>query len=141
MRFWDSSSIVPLILAESTTGTLKTLIEPRGLMMVWWGTPVEVVSAMARRVRDGVLDAARFAQSRRRLEILAEGWQEVAPSDHLRGLAERAVRVHELRAADAFQLAAAMVVAEGAHSAVEIVTLDRRLRDAALRESFRVLPT
>jgi predicted nucleic acid-binding protein len=141
MRFWDSSSIVPLILAESTTGTLKTLIEPRGLMMVWWGTPVEVVSAMARRVRDGVLDAARFAQSRRRLEILAEGWQEVAPSDHLRGLAERAVRVHELRAADAFQLGAAMVVAEGAHSAVEIVTLDRRLRDAALRESFRVLPT
>ena len=140
MRFWDSSSIVPLILAESTTGTLKTLIEPRGLMMVWWGTPVEVVSAMARRVRDGVLDAARFAQSRRRLEILAEGWQEVAPSDHLRGLAERAVRVHELRAADAFQLAAAMIVAEGAHSAVEIVTLDRRLRDAALRESFRVLP-
>ncbi len=94
MRFWDSSSIVPLILAESTTGTLMTLIEPRGLMMVWWGTPVEVVSAMARRVRDGVLDAARFAQSRRRLEILAEGWQEVAPSDQLRGLAERAVRVH-----------------------------------------------
>jgi predicted nucleic acid-binding protein len=140
MRFWDSSSIVPLILAESTTGTLKTLIEPRGLMMVWWGTPVEVASAMARRVRDGVLDAARFAQSRRRLEILAEGWQEVAPSDRLRGLAERAVRVHELRAADAFQLAAAMIVAEGAHSAVEIVTLDRRLRDAALRESFRVLP-
>ena len=140
MRFWDSSSIVPLIVAESTTGTLKTLIEPRGLMMVWWGTPVEVASAMARRVRDGVLDAARFAQSRRRLEILAEGWQEVAPSDHLRGLAERAVRVHELRAADAFQLAAAMIVAEGAHSAVEIVTLDRRLRDAALRESFRVLP-
>ena len=140
MRFWDSSSIVPLILAESTTGTLKTLIEPRGLMMVWWGTPVEVVSAMARRVRDGVLDAARFAQSRRRLEILAEGWQEVAPSDHLCALAERAVRVHELRAADAFQLAAAMIVAEGAHSAVEIVTLDRRLRDAALRESFRVLP-
>lgn len=140
MRFWDSSSIVPLILTESMTGTLTTLIQPRGLMMVWWGTPVEVVSAVARRVREGILDAARFAQARQRLEILAEGWQEVAPSDHLRGLAQRAVRVHELRAADAFQLAAATVAAEGAPGAIEVVTLDRRLRDAALRESFRVLP-
>ena len=36
--------------------------------------------------------------------------------------------------------AAATVAAEGAPGAIEVVTLDRRLRDAALRESFRVLP-
>jgi len=128
LRFWDSSAIVPLILSEATSSPLKQLVEPGGLMMVWWGTPVEVVSAVARRVREGVLDPSLIAESRSRLAGLAQVWQEIEPSDQLRNLAERAVRLHALRAGDA------------QHGSIEVITLDRRLRDAAERESFVVLP-
>jgi len=48
--------------------------------------------------------------------------------------------VHELRAADAFQLAAALAAAEGSPSTLELVTLDDRLALAARREGFTVLP-
>jgi len=140
LRFWDSSAIVPLILSDATSRPLKQLVEPGGLMMVWWGTPVEVVSAVARRVREGVLDPNLITESRTRLAGLAEVWQEIEPSDQLRSLAERAVRLHALRAGDALQLAAASIVSEGQHGSIEVITLDRRLRNAAERESFVVLP-
>jgi hypothetical protein len=57
----------------------------------------------------------------------------------LRRLAQRLVRVHPLRAADAFQLAAALVAAEPDPSGVEFVCLDPRLANAASREGFRVV--
>jgi hypothetical protein len=47
--------------------------------------------------------------------------------------------VHDLRAADAHQLAAAFVAAESRPPSLEIVTLDDRLAAAATREGFRVI--
>jgi predicted nucleic acid-binding protein len=46
--------------------------------------------------------------------------------------------VHTLRAADALQLGAAAVAAEGVPSSLDIVTLDNRLAAAARREGFTV---
>ncbi len=46
---------------------------------------------------------------------------------------------HPLRAADALQLGAAIVAADGDTASLEFVTLDRRLADAALREGFPTL--
>ena len=46
---------------------------------------------------------------------------------------------HPLRTADALQLGAALVAADGDPQSLELVTLDRRLADAARREGFPVL--
>ena len=46
-----------------------------------------------------------------------------------------------MRAADALQLAAAVIVAEGMPSSLDIVTLDERFAAAARREGFTVLET
>jgi predicted nucleic acid-binding protein len=46
---------------------------------------------------------------------------------------------HPLRAADALQLGAALFAADGDPQSLELVTLDRRLADAARREGFPVL--
>jgi predicted nucleic acid-binding protein len=63
----------------------------------------------------------------------------VAPTLRLREAAGRALAAHPLRAADALQLAAALVWShEGSGEA--FVCLDDRLRDAARREGFEVLP-
>ena len=51
-------------------------------------------------------------------------------------LAKRLLQVHDLRTADALQLAAAFYVAEARPSTLEFVTLDDRLLAASRREGF-----
>lgn len=108
-------------------------------MLVWWGSMVECVSALARRERDGSLDDRVVTIALQRLQQLASDWHEVDPSDAIREMAARLVRVHPLRAADAFQLAAAYMAAEQRPASLTIVTLDERLAAAARKEGFAVL--
>jgi uncharacterized protein len=51
MRFWDASAIVPLLFAEPEREALLGRLERDSEMLVWWGTPVECASAIARRAR------------------------------------------------------------------------------------------
>ncbi|MFN8640505.1 MAG: hypothetical protein U0802_02130 [Candidatus Binatia bacterium] len=67
---------------------------------------------------------------------LAGAWSEVLPSEAVRERGERLLSVHPLRAADAFQLAAALVWSRGATTTHAVVSFDERLRDAAHREGF-----
>lgn len=62
--------------------------------------------------------------------------QAAAASDAVREAAVRFLRVHPLRAADALQLAAAFVAAEGRPSSLDLVTLNGRLAAAARKEGF-----
>jgi len=57
----------------------------------------------------------------------------------LRDAARRLLRVHDLRAADALQLAAALAAAEGRPMTLTLLCLDDRLGAAAEREGFPVL--
>ena len=134
MRFWDSSAIVPLLVVEESSRRLQSLAAQDSAMLVWWGSAVECVSALARRERDGTLDDQVVAFAFQRLQKLASDWHEVDPSDAIRETAARFVRVHPLRAADAFQL----VAAEQRPSSLTIVTLDERLASAARKEGFAV---
>lgn len=138
MKFWDSSAIVPLLVGEATTGSMQTLASEDPLMLVWWGTPVECVSAISRLDRDGDLTSDGATAALQRLDALAGGWHEVQPVEAARIAARRLLRVHALGAADALQLAAAVVASEGHAASLEVVTLDDRLIDAARREGFVV---
>jgi uncharacterized protein len=71
---------------------------------------------------------------------LATGLSEVIPSNQVRTMARRLLRLHTLRAAHALQLAAAAIAAEHEPRSLEFVCLDDRLRAAASREGFRVVP-
>jgi predicted nucleic acid-binding protein len=135
MKFWDSSAVVPLLVYEEhTEGALRRLRQDPE-MAVWWGTAVECASALARLERDGA-PADRVADAFARLDALAEAWSEVEPHDDIRSTARRLLRVHPLRAADALQLAAAYLVAEGRPATLEVLTLDDRVRLAAVKEGF-----
>jgi predicted nucleic acid-binding protein len=138
VRFWDSSAIVPLLVVEESSRRLQSLAAQDSAMLVWWGSAVECVSALARRERDGTLDDRVVTFAFQRLQRLASDWHEVDPSDAIRETAARFVRVHPLRAADASQLAAAYVAAEQRPSSLTIVTLDERLAGAARKEGFAV---
>lgn len=140
MKFWDASAIIPLCLREPTSPSLRRIAEQDGALIVWWETPVECCSAFARLRRDGLLSRAGEDQARRLLGQLADSWTEVEPSREVRENAGRVLLLHPLRAADSLQLAAALLWARGRPSGRDLVCLDERLREAAMREGFAVLP-
>jgi predicted nucleic acid-binding protein len=140
MKFWDSSAIIPLCLKEPASDMVKALAEEDGDLVVWWTTRVECISAMARRRRERVLANHAERQAREALNALAGVWSEIQPTELLRVRAERLLMVHSLRAADALQLAAALIWTEEATSGAQFVCLDQNMREAAMKEGFTVLP-
>jgi predicted nucleic acid-binding protein len=140
VRFWDTSAVVPLCVNEPATVCVRQLAESDGALVVWWATRTECLSALARRRRERRIGPAVDRHARRVLHELAVAWSEVLPSEDLRVRAERLLAVHALRAADAFQLAAALLWSRGRTNGQGLVCLDDRLREAAEREGFTVLP-
>ncbi len=138
MRFWDSSALVPLLVQEPETAALLELY-PGDDVVAWWGSDVECASAVTRLERSGQLSAADTAESLRRLRGLANGWHVVEPSESIKEIARRLLRVHDLRVADSLQLAAAVTASEQRPASLELVCRDQRLALAADREGFAVL--
>ena len=84
MKFWDASAILPLLVAENTTRSLQALANRDSDLLVWWGSQVECVSALARLERSALLDRNGAALAFDRLKQLADGWHEIEPSELVR---------------------------------------------------------
>jgi predicted nucleic acid-binding protein len=142
VRFWDSSAIVPLLVGDPLTQATVNEVQRDPEMIVWWGTPVECVSALARLERESKIDAPSIRTALDRLDALMRAWHEIQPVERVRQTANRLLRVHALRGADALQLGAAIVASEDRPDSLTMVTLDDRLARAADREGFKlVLPS
>lgn len=140
MKFWDTSALLPLCFKEAHTEIIKKIVSDDESMVVWWGSLVECYSAIARLRREGILDLVSERQVFNILKTLSSGWIEVEPSNEVRQLTRRLLKLHNLRAADALQLAAALVWVERNPVDQGFVSLDHRLREAAQNEGFSVLP-
>ena len=136
MRFWDASGIVPLLVRQARTRDMEQLLARDPAMVTWWGTSVECLSALMRLAREGSLADDDVRDAERRLHELRNGWDEVLPGEACRRTAERMLRVHALRAADALQLAAALIAADHDPSRLEVVSLHQRLIEAGRKEGF-----
>jgi predicted nucleic acid-binding protein len=139
LRFWDSSAITPVVVEEPSSERMRELADDGLVVAVWWGTIVECTSAVARRERSGALLPEDAADALATLGRLADQWAEVPATERLRDDARRMVRAHSLRAADAFQLAAARAASDDLPETLPFVTLDDRLALAASREGFPIL--
>jgi predicted nucleic acid-binding protein len=140
VRFWDTSALVPLCVEQAASTIVARLYEDDNDIIVWWGTRVECVSALMRLVREGHVDAIQRVAVRSLLDALFEAADEIAPMPDVRDRAESVLAVHPLRAADGLQLGAALVWAKERTAARELVSLDVRLREAAAKEGFTVIP-
>ena len=140
MRFWDSSAIIPLFVEQDDTRSLQSLLRENPHIVAWWGSQVECSSAFNRLLREGLIDQTDFMQLQERLDTLAASWIEIQPANKLRQRAIRLLRVHPLRAADALQLGAALITSEENPRTLPFICSDFRLREAAAKEGFQVLP-
>jgi predicted nucleic acid-binding protein len=138
MRFWDSSAIVPLIVEEQSSGECRSLLRRDRSIAVWTLSRVEILSAIWREVRADAMDRTAAIQAGKRLDALSAAWTEVDGLGAVRARAERLVAVHPLRAADALQLAAALVLSRE-RPRWHFVTGDRQLASVAELEGFDVI--
>lgn len=139
MRFWDASALVPLVVAQPSTSSMVALLQEDAAGTTWWATPVECTSALARLEREGSMSARDVSTAVARLETLMGAFDQVLAVEAVRVTAQRLLRSHPLRAADALQLAAAITASAGEARSLPFVCLDARLSDAARREGFVVL--
>lgn len=138
VAFWDSSALVPLCLDQAAAGNAKKLSEEYEAM-IWWAAPVEVCSAFARLVRMKQIDSLEFAEAQRRLNKFRTRWQEIEPSNSLREFAEELPARYGLRAADAFQLAAASIWTMHRPAGRPFISADQKLVEAARQMGFRTI--
>jgi len=137
--FWDASAIVPLLLVDDASDEMHGVLREDNDMMVWWGSPVEVLSALARAERSRAVQSGDPELARRALRGLTDRWNEIQPSDEVGERAGTVLLRHPLRAADALQLAAALTWARGRPPGHAFVSLDTRLAEAARREGFDLI--
>ena len=137
--FWDSSSLIPLILPEARSAELIAAFNDDRHPVIWWVTPVECHSALTRVVREKHLPRDDARRAIERLRTIRSRSNEIAPSDDIRTRAIHLLGTHGLRAGDALQLAAALAWCEGQPGGEVMVCTDRRLREAAKQEGFELL--
>ena len=133
--FWDASALVPLCVHQNITPSVVSLYRSYQAV-VWWATPVEIASALARLLRTREIDSGEWAKARHVAVALADERTVVQPSNALRSNAAQLVDRCDLKAADAMQLAAALEWCESIPEDRVFLTSDHKLREAATLSGF-----
>lgn len=137
MKFWDTSALVPLVIAERTSDTVRPILRADPNVVVSFLTPVELESAIQRRASQAGVTTGHARTDF--LHALEQAWTIVDDHVSILRTARRLTGIHRLRAGDAIQLASALA-AEREPARLQIVSLDEELRTAARAERFVVLP-
>ncbi len=139
MRYWDASALVPLIVGEADSDLVRGWLSEDDHIVTWVWTRTELTSAVERRTREGLLSRSQRREVLERLGVLADGWDEVTEVLAVRTRANAVLARHALRAADAGQLGAALLVQEQLAGSLAFACRDQRLLSAAELEGLRIL--
>jgi predicted nucleic acid-binding protein len=137
--FWDSSALLPCLIQQGATARARQWLRKRSRPVICWFTVVEVNSALARLLRQGALSRSGHDVAMKQVRRLESRWVEVMPTTGLRRLANELLYKYELRAADALQLASALVWCNEHPRNRPFITLDDRLASAAAAAGFQVI--
>ena len=135
--FWDASALVPLCIREAASHQAQMYLK-KFAPVVWWGSLIEVCSAICRLHRDAAISDGDKEGALLRLRVLSRAWREVLPDDQLRDLAMESLDKYSLRAADSLQLAASLIWCQQRPSRRNFVCADQRLAEAADTAGFSV---
>ena len=138
LAFWDSSALLMLCLQQPGSNASRRYARQFPQKVIWWGTPVEIESAISRLHANQKIDQHGVQQARRTWQKLHRSLLEVEPRQRVRELAEGIPHSHGLRALDAFQLAAALDWCRERPRHRAFVTFDLQLGQAATKAGFSV---
>ena len=137
--FWDASALVPLFVQQPKTPAARSFYGQYEIV-TWWGTRVEIASAIARLRRMNVIGPEDSESSLKIASLLSQSWSVIEPSSALLAKAEQLVQRYDLRAGDAFQLAAALEWCGDTPQDKTFLTAHRRLFEAAVSSGFDAQP-
>lgn len=137
--FWATSALVPLCCYQPQSAQARQAARTYSRQVVWWGTVIEAVSLLNRLTREATLTVDESRQAFARLDYLRSRWNEVQPTEDVRERAERLLRIHKLRPADALQLAAALVWCKDRPRGRSLIGSDGNLSQAAGAEGFTII--
>ena len=139
MRFWDSSALIPLLIREQSSEAMRAILRSDRRIAASVITPIEIESALWRRRHHGEMDAEQHMFAEEMFAELTDSWSEIGDIISAQRIALDLLSRHTLRAADAIQLATAIVASNAAVGSLPFVTLDHDLAAAARAEGFTVL--
>jgi uncharacterized protein len=140
LNFWDSSAIFTFLKGQPDAPRVEPLMKADPEMTIWWSTVVELSSASARLRREAEITERELSELLADIRTIVSVADELEPCEMIRSTAVRLLQGHVLSAADALQLAAALFWADLKPQGMGFVSLDKRLREAAEKEGFSVLP-
>jgi antitoxin (DNA-binding transcriptional repressor) of toxin-antitoxin stability system/predicted nucleic acid-binding protein len=138
VRFWDTSALVPACAPQPTTKIIAGGLRADPRLVLWTLTPVELTSAVQRLVRDGALSTAEAVSAETRADHRFRSALFIRDTEEAKTVARSLLQTHPLRAADALQLAAALLWANRKPMRRVFYTFDDRLAEAARKEGFTV---
>lgn len=138
VAFWDTSAVVPLCCSQAFSAKARTLRRKFPHLTIWWGTTVEVHSALNRLVQESKLTSKSHTAVLNIWQGLEAGARIVNPVDRVREIARDLPSAYSLRAIDSFQLAAALVWCQERPRNRPFITADIDLSKAATQAGFSV---
>ncbi len=139
--FFDSSAIIPVLLQQTFSTQARRLLRKYQKPVLAWTTPIEVQSALSRLYREGYLNDKGYQAAVDRFSNIEDNRLEVLPTAKLRDLAKEMLRSYDVRAADAIQLASALLWCNEKSKGKPFITFDARLAEAATKAGFAVHTT
>jgi hypothetical protein len=131
--YFDTSALVKRYVNEAGRREVLLQLLRKHECVVSAVLPVELRSALRRRVADGTLEAARVPEILKRVSADRAYWTLVEVGTEVLSAAENLVAIHPLRTLDAIHVASAQVFAAGvAVSDLMFVSADKRQTDAAV---------
>ena len=129
--YFDTSALVKRYVDEAGRRQVLQLLR-RHECVASAVLPVELRSALRRRVAEGTLEAARVPEILKRVSADRPDWTLVEVGAEVLASAEKLVAAHPLRTLDAIHVASARVFAAGvSESDLMFVSADKRHADAA----------
>lgn len=139
LAFWDTSALVPLCCARGgPSNRSRELLRRFTKPVVWWGTEIEVYSALARLHKEAALTERALDASIKRWEQFQKITREIVPVEQVRQVARRLPAQYRIRTLDSFQIAAALVWCQENPRRRPFVCFDRPLAIAAEKAGFSV---
>ena len=138
MRFFDASALVKKYVRESESVRVRRLLRS-GNVAVSRLSEVEVTSALARLARDEAISLAQRDRAAAAFVSDLLAWHVVELTPEVGVTARRLLMQHQLRAGDAVQLSAALVLQVGLEEPLEeFVAYDQRILGVAATEQLVV---
>ncbi len=137
--FWDSSAIVPVCCVQDFSLPARRAYRQFKKPIIWWGTSVEMQSAIRKLNQVGFLTKKQTLGALRLWENFKTNSSSVNLYERTILLAEDLPERYGLRALDSLQLAAALVWCKEKPKKRPFICADKRLADAASDAGFDVI--